>query len=356
MPDGKPTIAHGAQRHPTMPAADLRPFVHSHAFADAASPQRAGALRAVTWLTLVTMVLELIVGYWSGSLALTADGWHMGTHAAALGGAALAMGWAQRAHTQDGFAFGGWKIEVLTAYTSALLLAAMALSLAWDAVRALWSPQPVAFVEAMTVAVLGLVVNLASVWLLARPGRAAAGARPEPGPEPGPAPARTHHGGDHEHEHVHGHGHGHGHSHGHDHNFQAAYLHVLADAFTSVLAIVALAGGLWGGWRWLDPVVALLGAVVIGQWSFGLLRRSARALVDASTEAPLREAVYAAIEGDGDARLADLHVWQVGAQAWSAALSVVAHQPLPAPAYHQRLAGLTSIKHLTIEVHQAPSA
>jgi cation diffusion facilitator family transporter len=355
---------------------DLKPFRHSHAFGDDAQEQRGRALLAVTLVTLLTMVAELAAGWWTGSLALTADGWHMGTHAAALGGAVLAMRWSRRARDQAGFAFGGWKIEVLAAYTSALLLAAVALGLAVEAVRSLLAPHAIAFGEAMAVAVLGLVVNLASVWLLARGGGGGHHPGHDHGTRPAAAPAvaagaATSHDHDHDHDHEPEHGaaanHAHGTSHGHaghrhapahdgDHNFRAAYIHVLADAVTSVLAIAALAGGLWWGWRWLDPVVALVGAVVIGQWSLGLLRSTARALVDATADAPLREAVRAAIESDGDARLADLHVWQVGPQAWSVTLSVVADRPLAPADYRQRLHPMKQLRHVTIEVHRCRSA
>ena len=317
---------------------DLGPFRHNHAFGDAGEASRGQALLAVTVVTLITMVAELAAGWWTGSLALTADGWHMGTHAAALGGAVLAMRWSRRARTHEDFAFGGWKIEVLTAYTSALLLAAVAVGLAVESVHKLIAPQTVAYADAMVVAVLGLLVNLASVALLARAGN------------PG-----------HEHGHGHGHDHGHGHRHGHDHgqtdhNFRAAYVHVLADAFTSVLAIAALAAGLWLGWRWVDPLVALVGAAVIAQWSWGLLRSTAQALVDATADAPLRQAVRAAIESDGDAKLADLHVWQVGPQAWSAVLSVVADHPASPADYRQRLAPLATLRHVTVEVHRCPGS
>jgi cation diffusion facilitator family transporter len=321
-------MASSAHRH------DLNPFHHSHTFGDGGELARGRALQAVTIITLVTMVVELIAGYWSGSLALTADGWHMGTHAAALGGALLALRWSRRAAGHQAFAFGGWKIEVLAAYTSALLLAAVALSLAINAVQSLMAPHAIAYGEAMAVAVLGLAVNLASVWLLSRGGHAHAHDgqdhdQPDPHQEPD-----------------------HGHDHGHDHNYRAAVLHVAADAFTSVLAIGALAGGLWWGWRWLDPVVALVGAAVIGQWSWGLIRASGRALVDATAEAPLQQAVRAAIESDGDAKVADLHIWQVGGKAWAGALSVVADQPLTAQAYRSRLKAIRTLKHLTIEVNR----
>jgi len=325
---------------------DLRPFVHGHAFGDEAAPIRERALWWVTAVTLVTMVLELIAGYWSGSLALVADGWHMGTHALALGGAALAAALARRAHGNARFAFGGWKIEVLAAYSSGLLLLAVSLWIAIDAVSTLVAPHAIAYEAAIGVAVLGLVVNAASAWVLSR-GDAQAHRLRHGAAEGAGAP---------EHGHAHAHGHAHRRSadrRGHDHNFRAAYLHVLADALTSVLAIVALACGLWLGWRWLDPVVAMLGGVLIARWAVGVLHDSARALVDASVQSPmLRDAIRATVESDGDARIADLHVWQVGPDAWSAVLSVVADRPLAPSVYHARLAPMKSLRHVTIEVHQ----
>ena len=352
---------------------DLTPFAHSHAFADDGQSNREKALTLVTLLTLVTMAVELVVGWWTGSLALTADGWHMGTHALALGGAVLAYRLSQRAAEHRavkdgpaGFAFGGWKIEVLTAYTSGLVLLGVALWLAWEGIDTLRHPRPVQYGQALVVAVVGLVVNLVSVWLLSR----GAQAQPAEAAQASQALEASHkaHAHGHAHEHGHGHAHGphahtpahapakpHGHSHahhGHDHNFSAAYIHVLADAFTSVLAIAALAGGVWFGLSWLDPAVALLGAVVIGQWSFGVLRGTAKALVDATEDPALTQRVRDLIEADGDAKVADLHVWQVGAQAWCAALAVVADAPLAAAAYRQRLDGVVQLKHVTVEVHR----
>jgi cation diffusion facilitator family transporter len=331
---------------PTPHTHDLKPFAHSHSFADEDQGRRERALTAVTLVTLMTMVLELLVGWWSSSLALTADGWHMGTHALALGGAVLAYRLSKRAASHRavaggpaGFAFGGWKIEVLTAYTSGLVLLGVALWLAWEGMDTLRHPRPVAYGEALVVAVVGLVVNLLSVWLLAR-GSASA----------------SHHG----HRHRHGHAdadadadaHAHAQQHhGHDHNFSAAYMHVLADAFTSLLAIGALAGGVWFGLNWLDPAVALLGAAVIGQWSWGVLRGAARALVDATEDPALAQRLRDLIEADGDAKVADLHVWQVGAKAWCAALSVVADAPLQANEYRQRLHAVAQLRHVTVEVH-----
>jgi cation diffusion facilitator family transporter len=177
--------------------------------------------------------------------------------------------------------------------------------------------------------VLGLVVNLLSAWLLARGQRRG-----------------------HEHAHAHAHAHGHDHHHHHDHNFSAAYLHVMADALTSVLAIGALAGGLWLGAAWLDPLVALVGAAVIAQWSLGVLKGSAKALLDATEDPALTQRIRDLIESDGDAKIADLHVWQVGSNAWSAVVCIVADHPLAAEAYRERLAAVAQLRHLTLEVNR----
>ena len=314
---------------------DLSPFAHSHAFGDAAAPARERALWWVSWITLVTMAFELAAGYWSGSLALVADGWHMGTHAVALGGAALAARLSHRVRNAARFTFGGWKIEVLAAYTSGLLLLAVGLWIGIDAIAALQAPRRIAYREAIVVAVLGLAVNLVCAAILARAG--------------------GHGRGSHDHAHE-AQPTDHDHAAHHDHNFAAAYLHVLADAFTSLLAIAALAGGLVWGLAWLDPAVALVGALVIGRWALGVLRDSARALVDASAPPKLAAQVRALIEGDGDAKLADLHVWQVGPGAYAAALSIVADAPHATQQYGARLEAVRALRHATIEVHRCPQA
>ncbi len=331
---------------------DLSAFAHSHAFADEGQQRREQALGWVTLLTLATMAVELVAGWWTGSLALTADGWHMGTHALALGGAVLAYRLSLRASGHRavaggpaGFAFGGWKIEVLAAYTSGLVLLGVAVWLAWEGIRTLRQPQPVDYRDALVVAVIGLVVNLASVWLLSRGTK-----------------GHDHHGHGHDHgQHGHHghHGHSHdasAHAHKHDHNFSAAYLHVMADAFTSVLAIAALIGGAWFGLGWLDPVVALLGAAVIAQWSLGMLRSTATALVDATEDPALTQRIRDLIQVDGDAQVSDLHVWQVGARAWSAAVAVVADRPEAAAVYRTRLQAVEELRHVTVEVHRCPGA
>jgi len=327
-------------------AHDLSPFVHEHHFHDAGATRRARALWQVTWITLLAMVAELAVGWWSGSLALLADGWHMGTHAFALGGAAMAMHLAQRARHSQRFAFGGWKIEMLAAYTSGLLLLVVSVLLVIESLAVLRSPRPIAYAEAIVVAAIGLAVNLLCAWRLADADHA-----------PGHADDRPPHGHT-DPRHGHGDGHGHAHSHGGagDVNFRAAMLHVVADALTSVLAIAALAGGLWQGWRWLDPAVALVAALVIGRWALGVLHQATRALVDATADAALRREVRERIESDGDAKLADLHVWQVGPGAWSAALSLVADRPLQPAAYRLRLQAVASLRHVTVEVNRCSGA
>ena len=333
MTSPAPAHSHQARSHQAPSHQhDLAPFAHTHHFGDDAAPTRERALWWVTWITLATMALELVAGYWSGSLALVADGWHMGTHALALGGAALAAHFSRRVRNSARFTFGGWKIEVLSAYTSGLLLLAVGVWIAIDAVAAFGVPRRVAYVEAIVVAVLGLAVNAICALILARAG------------------GHAHHG------HDHGHAHGDDHQHHQDHNYAAAYMHVLADAFTSVLAIAALAGGLWWGLGWLDPAVALVGAVVIGRWAVGVLRDSARALVDASAPPKLAAQIRALIEGDGDAKLADLHVWQVGPGAYAAALSIVADDPQPCARYEQRLHAVKALKHTTVAVHRCQAA
>lgn len=333
-----------------MHAHDLRPFAHDHAFVDAGAAGRGRALWMVTLLTLVTMVVELAVGWWSASMALWADGWHMGTHAAALGGAALAGALARRASRDSAYAFGGWKIEMLAAYTSGLALLGASLWLVIDAVGVLREPRVVAYDEAMAVAVLGLAVNLASVWLLAR-GHA------------GGAHGHDHAAHDHHDQEAASHRHATGDDHGHDRtrsphdlNYRAAYLHVIADAMTSVLAIIALAAGKWFDLAALDPLVALLAAGLIARWAVGVLRQASRALVDATADDALRRRVRTAIETDGDATVADLHVWQVGPRSWSVAASLVADHPLESTVYRDRLAAITEVHHVTIEVHRCRGA
>ena len=326
---------------------DLSPWQHSHVF-DAGNRRGEAGTRAVLVVTLVTMVAEIVGGWWTGSMALLADGWHMGTHALALGVAAAAYALARRHAGDVRYAFGTWKIEVLGSFASALVLGIVAIGIVLESAARLWKAEPVSAQTALVVAVLGLIVNLLSAWLLH-------GAEGD---------GHAHHGHDHGHANDHAHDHGHGHGHqdaqaavsGPDLNLRAAYVHVLADALTSVLAIGALAGALRLGWWWLDPLVGVLGALVIGVWAVALMRQSAAVLLDREMDHPLTQRVRAALESDGDAKVADLHVWRVGRAQFAAIACIVADRPLPPAAYRERLAGLDELVHMSLEVNRCPIA
>ena len=312
---------------------DLSGFRHSHSF-DAGN--RAGERR--TWMvvaiTAVTMVAEIVAGWLTGSMALTADGWHMATHVVALSIAGLSYLLARRWASDERFAFGTWKIEVLGSFASALLLGVVALGMVVESGARLYSPQPIQYLPALIVAVIGLFVNLVSAWLLEV------------------ADDHAHHHG-HDHGHDHGHAHGHGGAH-HDLNLRSAYWHVVADAFTSVLAIVALLAGYWAGWAWMDPVMGIVGATVIAWWVKGLMGESARVLLDREMDAPVVAKVRSAIESDGDAQIADLHIWRVGRAKHAAVISVVAREPFSPGDYRNRLAGIPSLAHVSVEVNRCP--
>jgi cation diffusion facilitator family transporter len=319
---------------------DLTAWRHEHAF-DAGN--RAGESRTwiVVGITAVTMVAEIVGGWLTGSMALLADGWHMGTHVAALAMAGIAYALARRWSRDERFAFGTWKIEVLGAFSSALVLAIVAAAMAVESVFRLVSPQPIAFGTALAVAVVGLLVNVASAFVLS--------------------------GHDHDHDHDHGHDHDHDHHHhdhddaphdrGHGHhdlNMRAAYMHVLADAFTSVLAIAALAAGMMAGWTWLDPAMGIVGSAVIAWWAKGLISQSARVLLDREMDSPVASRVRLAVESDGDAEIADLHVWRVGRASYACIVSIVAREPLTPDGYRQRLAGIRGLAHVSVEVNRCP--
>ncbi len=312
---------------------DLSPWQHSHRF-DVGNRRGEARTRWVLAITIVTMVIEIVAGWWTGSMALLADGWHMGTHALALGVAAVAYAMARKHAEDTRFSFSTWKIEVLGSFASALVLGIVAVGILGESVLRLWRAEPIAIETALLVAVVGLVVNLASAWLL----------------RAGDAPHGHDHDAAHEEEHHH-----HDH-HGHDMNLRAAYVHVLADALTSVLAIGALAGALWMGWWWLDPVVGVLGAGVIGLWSIGLMRESTAVLLDREMDHPLAREIREDIESDGDAKVADLHVWRVGRTQFAAIACVVADAPLAPAVYRERLARHDELVHLSLEVNRCPNA
>jgi cation diffusion facilitator family transporter len=338
---------------------DLSPWQHSHVF-DSGNRRGEARTRVVLVVTLIMMVAEIIGGWLTGSMSLLADGWHMGTHALALGVATVAYALARRHARDSRYAFGTWKIEVLGGFASALVLAMVAAGIAFESALRLWHGTAIDAAAALWVACVGLAVNLVSAWLLHGADDAAH--------DHGPA-ASGRHGDAHDHADDKGHHHGHvhaAHSHvehpiatadgGHDLNLRAAYVHVLADALTSVLAILALAATLWLGWKWLDPLVGVLGAAVIGVWSVGLLRQTAAVLLDREMDHPLVEQIRTAIESDGDARVADLHLWRVGRQQYAAIASIVADAPLPSADYRARLISFPALAHLSLEVNQCPHA
>ncbi len=298
---------------------------HSHDFLGVAHDDNARRTRWVVILTAAMMVGEIIFGFVTGSMALLADGFHMATHAGALGVAAAAYAYAKKHRANARFTFGTGKVGELAGFASALILLIVALGIAFASVMRLANPVEVAFGEATIVAVIGLAVNIASAFLLSG----------SPGHEHG-------HGHD-----EHGHHHGHHHGHGHDNNMRAAYLHVLADALTSVLAIVALLAGRYLGWVWLDPVMGIVGAIVISRWSWTLLRDTSAVLLD-TADAKLVGEIREFVEGPGDARIADLHVWRIGPQAHAAIVSVASS--MTQAIIRERLKPVHEIAHLTIEI------
>ena len=307
-------------------SADLEDLAHDHVFLGAAHDDHARRTLWVVGLTAVMMVAEISAGYWTGSRALLADGFHMATHAGALAVAAVAYLLARRYAGERRFTFGTGKIGDLAGFASALVLGMVAIGIGVESVKRLLEPTTVAFGEATIVAVVGLAVNLVSALLL--------GAGHD-------HHAHDHHGHDHHHDHSH-----HGVHDSGDNNLRSAYMHVLADALTSVLAIVALLAGRLLGWVWLDPVMGIVGALVIGRWSWTLMRDTAGVLLDA-TDAHVAAEVRELLEGPGDARICDLHVWRVGPQAHAAIVSVVGG--LDAAEVRRRLAPVHELAHLTVE-------
>ncbi|MBW8828327.1 MAG: CDF family Co(II)/Ni(II) efflux transporter DmeF [Burkholderiales bacterium] len=337
-------------------AHDLSPWQHSHQF-DSGNKRGEARTRWVLMVTIVTMVVEIAAGWWTGSMALLADGWHMGTHALALGVAAAAYALARRHATDTRFSFGTWKIEVLGSFASALVLGMVAIGIVFESVLRLWHAEPIAIHAALTVAVTGLIVNLLSAWLLHGAddghGHAGHGHAGQGHANHHDAHDHDHHGHDHHEAHAHDHA---PHTKGHDLNLRAAYVHVLADALTSVLAIAALCAALWLGWWWIDPLVGVLGAVVIALWSVSLLRQSAAVLLDREMDHPLTHRIREDLESDGDAKVADLHIWRVGRDQFAVIACVVADVPLAPAVYRQRLARHVQLVHLSLEVNRCPQA
>ena len=297
-------------------------FLHNHDFLGRAHDDNARRTRWVVILTAAMMVGEIVVGYATGSMALLADGFHMATHAGALGVAAAAYAYARKHSANSRYTFGTGKVGDLAGFASALILLMIAIGIGFASLVRLANPIDVAFGDATIVAVIGLAVNVASAFLLSG--------------SPG-------------HDHAHDHGHHH-HGHGHDNNMRAAYFHVLADALTSVLAIVALLAGRYLGWVWLDPAMGIVGAIVISRWSWTLLRDTSAVLLDTADPHLVAE-IRECVEGPGDARIADLHVWRVGPQSHAAIVAVAGS--LTSEAVRDRLAPVHEIAHLTIEMCSA---
>ncbi|MEG3619804.1 CDF family Co(II)/Ni(II) efflux transporter DmeF [Magnetovibrio sp. PR-2] len=322
---------------------NMHQWQHSHDYLD--NQQIETGQRRVFYvlaLTTVTMVVEIVAGTLFNSMALVADGWHMASHSAALAITLFAYWYAKKNAAEKRFSFGTGKVTVLGGYSSALLLGVVALMMIWESVHRIITPLPISFDQAIVVAGIGLVVNLASVWLLHGDG---------------------HHGHDHGHDHAHDHHQAHSHSHDHvhdhhdhhnhaqDHNLRAAYLHVMADVLTSVLAIVALVCGKMMGWTWMDPIMGIVGALVITKWAYGLLRDTSSVLLDGNTDDSLASAIQTDIEADADNRVCDLHIWQLAPGKWAGVVAVVTHFPQDPAHYKALLAHHTQLSHVNIEVH-----
>jgi cation diffusion facilitator family transporter len=302
--------------------ADVSRWAHDHRFGAGNAAAERGT-RLVLWITLATMVLEIVAGWWFNSMAVLADGWHMSSHALAIGLSAFAYRAARHYAGDPRFAFGTWKIEVLAGYTSALFLLGVAAAMAFASVDRLLDPRPIRYGEAMAVAVLGLAVNIACAVIL---------------------------GGAHGHGHEHGHHHAHGHE---DLNLKAAYVHVLADALTSLLAIAALGGGWLWGWAWLDPVMGLVGAALVALWAKNLLLQTGRVLLDREMDHPVVAEIRDVVDALPGAatQVTDLHVWRVGTGAYACSLALLTHDPaLTAEAVRTALRIHEEVVHVTVEI------
>jgi cation diffusion facilitator family transporter len=295
---------------------------------DEGNPLAEARIRRAMWLTFAMMIVEIVGGWWYNSMAVLADGWHMSSHALALGLSAFAYSFARRHAGHRAYAFGTWKVEVLGGYTSALFLLGIAALMAFQSVERLVQPQAIHYDEAIGIAIVGLIVNLVCAWWL-----------------------RDSH--SHGHDHDRGHDHRSGHNHGHhaDVNVRAAYVHVLTDAATSVLAIVALLGGRLLGASWLDPVMGIVGAVLVAIWARGLLRDSSRVLLDAEMEAPVVAEVREVIEkGAVPARITDLHVWRVGRAKYACVVGVATTADVDGEYFRRALCVHEELAHVTVEV------
>ena len=329
-------ISASLQKELALSNQDVSALTHEHLFLGANQDRNERKVWLVIALTTTMMVVEITAGHWFGSMALIADGWHMSTHAAAMLITVLAYRYARLNANNRKFSFGTGKVGDLAGFASAVVLVLIALLIGWESLLRLVEPVPISFNQAIMVAVIGLIVNLVSAWLLRD---------------------------DHQHHHHHGHSHhhhGHDHQHGHgrgrDNNLRAAYLHVLADALTSVLAIVALLLGRAYGWFWADPVMGIVGAIVISRWSWGLIRDTGGVLLDRVPEDGILEAkVREVIENSTDT-ITDLHIWQIGPGHYSVIVAVASATPKSPMEYKDMLRGIDHLAHTTLEVHQIETA
>jgi cation diffusion facilitator family transporter len=299
---------------------------HDHVFQQ--DTRRPGESRTIVViaLTAITMVFEIVTGWLFGSMALLADGLHMGSHAVALTIGAVAYIYARRRAHDPRFSFGTGKVNALGGFTGAILLVGFALLMAGESIHRFIEPAPIAFNQAILVAVVGLAVNGLSVFVL----------------------------GGHGHGHDHGR-HDHDRTHDHDdHNLRSAYLHVLADALTSVLAIVALLAGKYLDWNWMDPAMGIVGAVLVARWSWNLIRRTGDVLLDRQQET-LAHTIREAMEADDRSSVTDLHVWSIGPGLYAAEIAMETPDPLTPNDYRARLPDGGNVVHATIEVRRSPA-
>ena len=344
---------------------------HQHTF-HISNPAAEKGTMWVMWITALMMVVEIVAGWWYNSMALLADGWHMSSHTLAIGLSAFAYIQARKYANDQRFAFGTWKIEVLSGFASALFLVGVAAMMIYGSVDRLLSPEPIHYEEAIFVAIIGLVVNFVCALILGS--------------------AHDHHGHGHAHGHnhsstnEHGHEHKNSHSHSpsieghtpghvhHDHgphshhksrsskehtskkhhdlNLRSAYIHVIADAATSVLAIVALFGGMIYGWSWLDPVMGIVGAVLVGVWAKNLIVDTSKVLLDREMDDPIVEIVKSTLQNVPLSTVTDLHIWRVGSRAYACTITLSTQDPTLRPLHiKERLQVLRDIAHATVEIN-----